>query len=615
MAKKYEEYSKEELIRLIQERDRKPKFGLVWERDEIDHDKSLNDDFVALELDPELSIGGGPHQNFVIEGDNFDALRYLRMTHAGKVKFIYIDPPYNTGNKDFIYNDRFVDKDDAYKHSKWLEYLYRRLVLAKDLMAEDGVIFVSIGEDEFAHLTLLMDQVFPGMKVGTFVWKTRSGSNISKDYFVSTDHEYVLCYANKGFTFAGQAKDFSGYTNPDKDPLGEWTNYDLTKGQTYKDRERSYYPLQNPKTGIWYPCNPDRVWAFSSESLIKDGQKLQAKSMEQVIAAGKVLWPDNDATVSYQTMDELMEAIDEGTAPRNLRRGLPDLEFWVGKTIGIGTPRYKKHKSELKRLEKPQSTWIIPNATKAKEIEELGLDEVSSITSGYTAEGTSLLRAMLGNENFTYPKPLSLILGLLRQTTSGDDMIVDFYAGSGTTAQAVLTLNAEDEQSRRFIMVSATEATNDEPTKNVCRDITRQRIGATIEGYSYTTTKGMKTVEGLGGSFAYLRTKRILSERVIPEIAHEQVWMALQLIHIDRIIPYDSASQIQTAEADENHHIAYVTEINADIVKRLKKLSTRDGHFTVYSWQPGLLAQRIMKPNISFEQIPQYLMKRFGVPS
>ena len=142
MQDKYEEYSREELLRLLRERDRKPRFGLVWERDEIEHDRSLNDDFVVLEPDASLSAGDAPHHNLVIEGDNFDALRYLRMTHASKVKCIYIDPPYNTGNRDFIYNDRFVDKDDVYKHSKWLEYMYRRLVLAKDLLREDGVLLV-----------------------------------------------------------------------------------------------------------------------------------------------------------------------------------------------------------------------------------------------------------------------------------------------------------------------------------------------------------------------------------------------------------------------------------------------------------------------------------------
>ena len=155
MTDNYEQYSREELLRLLRERDRKPKFGLVWERNEIEHDKSLNDDFVALDLDPGLSCGNAPFENLIIEGDNFDALRYLRMTHAGRVNCIYIDPPYNTGNRDFIYNDRFVDKDDTYRHSKWLEFMYRRLTRAKELLAMVALISVSIDYNEMGNLLCL----------------------------------------------------------------------------------------------------------------------------------------------------------------------------------------------------------------------------------------------------------------------------------------------------------------------------------------------------------------------------------------------------------------------------------------------------------------------------
>src|SRR5450759_2349658 len=172
MADNYDDYSREELLRELRLRDRRPRFGLVWERKEIEHEKAVNDDFVALDFDPALSCGEAPYRNLIIEGDNFDALRYLRMTHTGKIKCIYIDPPYNTGNRDFIYNDRFVDKEDAYRHSKWLEFMYRRLQLARDLLAEDGVIFVSIDDGEACHLKLLMDSVFGLSKfIGQFVWK------------------------------------------------------------------------------------------------------------------------------------------------------------------------------------------------------------------------------------------------------------------------------------------------------------------------------------------------------------------------------------------------------------------------------------------------------------
>ena len=151
MAKRnYSDLNKTELIQLLEARDRRDatRFGLVWEANEIERDKALNQDFVALDLDRELSCGGAPWKNLIIEGDNFDALRYLRMTFAGRVKCIYIDPPYNTGNKDFVYNDRYVDKEDLWRHSKWCEFMFQRLTLAKDLLRQDGVIVVSIDDNE-----------------------------------------------------------------------------------------------------------------------------------------------------------------------------------------------------------------------------------------------------------------------------------------------------------------------------------------------------------------------------------------------------------------------------------------------------------------------------------
>ena len=209
MTSKYDRYSKEELIKIIEERDRKPRLGLVWERDEIDHDRSLNQDFVALDLLPVHSCGAGPWHNLLIVGDNVVALRYLRMTHAGRVKCVYIDPPYNTGNKDFIYNDRFVDKDDQWKHSKWLEYLYRRLLLARDLLAEDGVLLVSINDENRAKLELLLDQALPGMRKGSFVWRCRTGGNDTGGSFLSDNHEHVLVYGGATFRFSGDEKNYS----------------------------------------------------------------------------------------------------------------------------------------------------------------------------------------------------------------------------------------------------------------------------------------------------------------------------------------------------------------------------------------------------------------------
>ena len=163
---RYDHLSREALIALLERRDVSCRYGLVWERDGIEGDRAVNHDFVALDLDP---CAARPRRkdargwrNLVIEGDNWDALRALRLAYAGRVRCILIDPPYNTGSRDFAYNDRYVGTQDRYRQSLWLEFLYRRLVLARDLLAEDGVILVCINDENRARLDLLMEQVFPG---------------------------------------------------------------------------------------------------------------------------------------------------------------------------------------------------------------------------------------------------------------------------------------------------------------------------------------------------------------------------------------------------------------------------------------------------------------------
>ena len=290
LSKKYGHLSKHDLIALLDKRDSTRKLGLVWERDEFAFEAALNDDFVTLELDSDLSVGQPPFGNILIEGDNFDALRYLHIAYKARVKCIYIDPPYNLGGKDFIYNDNYVDKDDAYRHSKWLEFMYRRLLLAKELLTDDGIIFVSIDDVENAHLALLMDQVFPGKRVGTFVWRRRSGANDSKDWFLSVDHEYVLCYANKGFSFAGTTKETSTYSNPDHDKRGDWVSGDLNKAHNFKQRPDTFYAIRNPETDIWFPGDKENVWRFSTALRIngkKYAPRQLSKSLMRNVCSGR----------------------------------------------------------------------------------------------------------------------------------------------------------------------------------------------------------------------------------------------------------------------------------------------------------------------------------------
>lgn len=609
----YSNFTKDELVELLKRRDTQTPLGIVWERNEIDHDRALNDDFVAMEVHPELSTGEAPWTNLLIEGDNFDALRYLRMTFKGKVKVICIDPPYNTGNKDFIYNDKFLDKDDRFKHSVWLEFMYRRLLLAKELLRNDGVIFVNIGEDEIGHLSMLMDKVFPGMKAGTFVWKRRSGSNDAKGAFLSVDHEYILCYANPEFTFEGQAKKRTDYTNPDDDPRGDWNNDNLVQGKTMKQRPDAYYPVYNPATEVYYPCDPGNCWRFASKDRLKAGQKIRTKPMEQLIEENRVIFPPNEKTIIYETLEDLQSAIEDGSAPHNLKSDTPDLEFWVNKTIGYGKPRYKRFWNDLKNKEKPLSTWIIPAASKKEEITLFNQDETEHMISGFTSEGTALLQKIMNNKDFPYPKPLSLIKALVLQSTANDtgDVIIDFFGGSGTTGQAVMEVNAEDDGDRRFVLVSSTEATDSEPDKNVCREITRTRLSNVINGYTYRQKGKVFEVEGIAGDFAYLTMSRIPSEYVGRLISHDQIWLALQLINDGRVYPYSTDATFQVAEYDDKI-IIYLQETTSAGISGIEKAIKQFPAAIIYSWEPGVVRRQLNHPGVTVEKIPEYLMQSFG---
>lgn len=633
---KYAHLSREQVEMLLEKYQTSRKLGLVWERDELEPDSSFNTDFVALELLPEHSVGIAPYQNLLIEGDNFDVLRYLNIAYRGRIKCIYIDPPYNTGNKDFIYNDKFIDKDHRYRHSTWLEFMYRRLVLARDLLAEDGVIFVSISEHEHARLELLMDEIFAGMKVANFMWRTRSGANDEKDWFVSVDHEYVLCYANPGFSFEGNTKALLDYSNPDSDERGIWASKDLTKAHNIKQRPDTYYAIRNPDINIWYACDPDRVWAYSNRAR-SAGKTLRSKTMDELIESDCVLWKLEPSPAFYESEAELLNAIRIGTAPPNLKvylqldelkrqveageapRKLLDniepLSFWVGKKIGYTKPRLKRFATELKRTEKPVSTWLLPSAMKKNEVESLeGLDAITVMISGYTSEGTALLKAMIGNKDFAFPKPLSLVKALIKQATDpqNEDIVLDFFAGSGTTGQAVLELNTEDDGDRRFLLVSTSEATAKTPDKNVCRDITAKRLKAAIQGYTVPTKTGNKAVEGVVGEFGYLRSARIAMEVLHSQIRHDQIWLALQQMHNLGLLGFAQGELLQCLE-DESQRLVYVPTVSQEVVSALQQLVSSEAKSTVvYSGAPSLLEQRVFSEQISFLPVPEVLLERFG---
>ena len=532
---KYADLSKEELIQLLEAREQRARFGLVWEANEIERDKALNSDFVALDLLPELSCGNGPWRNLIIEGDNFDALRHLRMSFAGQVKCIYIDPPYNTGNRDFVYNDRFVDREDSWRHSTWCEFMYQRLVLAKDLLTQDGVIFVSIDDNEMFHLGLLMNRVFGESNLlAAIAWEKRyTRSNNAKMFYSVKDT--VLAYrSSDALNFLREQrteKSDAIYKNHDADPRGAWTSASYVNPATKAQRPNLVYSIRNPNTGEEV-SHPTHAWKFDRES-----------HAEHV--AAKLLW-------------------------------------WGKK----GTARLPR----LKIFPKIEGAGLVP------------LDLWKHEETGTTDEGGQEVKAVFGYAAFTNPKPTRLIERILRLTTGPNDLILDFFGGSGTTAHAVLKLNAEDGGKRRFILVSNAEATVDEPDKNLCRDVCAQRVRRVIEGYGETP--------GLTGDFAFLRTRRIPVGSLL-EIEHSQVWTALQLAHRDTILPFTETPYLWAG--DENEAICYVPRFRKKDAPALRKAMEGSTAVTLYSWQPQFVRQHIPAPHVTHLPIPETLALRFGL--
>lgn len=597
---KYDGLSKSQLVALLEKHDRTKKLGLVWERDEILADNAIDENFVAATLDVGLSDKPAPWRNLVIEGDNFDSLRWLRMTHAGQIKCIYIDPPYNTGKKDWVYNDSFVDKENRYRFSMWLEFLFRRLVLARDLLTEDGVILVSINDENRALLELMLEEALPGMRVGSLVWRTKDSSNDSDKNF-SQVHEHVLVYGNKDFSFLGFELEDTKYKNLDNDPRGKYSSDPITKGHNYIEREGTYYPIQDIKTGWWYPCNPASVWRFASENKIDKKTKLRSDTIEEMIRDNRIIFSAKEY-VQYNSLAEIHEAIDSKTGPVDgkkrqlLRKELPDLEFWVGKKIGLGRPSRKSFWNEKVDKIKPVSSYIL----KGKELENSGYYELHAEKQG---AGSSEIQEIFNSKVFQNPKPTSLIRNLLRANLDRNDIALDFFAGSATTAQAVMELNAEDDGNRIFIMASSTEATEENADKNICRDITAERIRLLnkAEGEKYGS---------LSAEFAYLKTREIPFDAFDDELKPQEVWSALEALHGLPLTEFETGAS-WNEHAIDSQVIIYADDVNKSLITHIQKHVDARSNLFVYSWAPGQIEIEFPKRDFEVRSVRDTLIRRF----
>ena len=365
-------------------------------------------------------------QNLFIEGDNLEVLKLLYKPYFGRVKMIYIDPPYNTGN-DFVYPDNFADPLDTYLkltgqkdsegnlltsnpetggryHSAWLSMMYPRLFLARQLLREDGVIFVSIDNHEVHNLHLLMNEIFgEECFLGLLIWKSRQYPDARSTTQISIDHEYILAYAKSSDSiFRGIERDESKFDNPDNDPRGRWMSRSILGLATREQRPNLHFTISDPRTGYVFTPPENTGWRYSQERMLK------------LIDENRIIFP---------------------ASPK-------------------GRPREKKFRDELLNEFIPFPSII---------------DDI------FTANGTSEIREIFGYDAINFPKPSGLIQKLVKQTTSEDDLVLDFFSGSCTTAQAVLELNREDGGNRRFILVQLPEPTGNKQFPTIA-EIGKERI-------------------------------------------------------------------------------------------------------------------------------------------
>lgn len=426
---------KSALLEILNE---KKTYGLVWENHVEDVEEQIREQLPVLHEVTErriLSEDADAPNHIIIEAENLHALVALTYTHAGMVDVIYLDPPYNTGNKDFVYNDSYVDKEDSYRHSKWLSFMEKRLKIAKTLLSDKGVVFISIDDNEQANLKILCDEILGENNfVSSIVWQKKTGAADAKGLAVITEYIHVYCINadNADSIFAKNKEAFDikryKYTDSYQAERGPFYFDSLDRGSVrYSDSQN--YPIIAPDGTYIYPndrmgyINDGWTWKWSKEKVewgIKNGFIEIVKNSKK-----KCGW-----SVRYKIY---LNVDNEGN---QIKKNVP----------------YK-----------------------------------NLITDVLNADAANEIKSIFDTKVFSFPKPMRLIAQLIRFIEESDSVILDFFAGSGTTMHATMHLNAEDGGHRQCILV-----TNNE--NGICEQVTYERNKRVINGY--TTSKG-EQVAGL----------------------------------------------------------------------------------------------------------------------
>ncbi|MUP58790.1 site-specific DNA-methyltransferase [Veillonellaceae bacterium M2-4] len=477
------------------------KYGLVWEKHEEEVDRMMQDNIpVFTEVkEREIKATDENSYNFLLEGDNLHSLKLLEKTHAGKIDVIYIDPPYNTGNKDFIYDDAFVDKNDGYAHSKWLSFMSERLEIAKRLLSDDGVIFINIDENEAHQLKLLLDEVFSIENfVGEFIWKARSGKS-GTNSLIAVSHEYIYCYA-KSISSVNFFSELKTTVNDKKEALRQW-------GQNVyrEDRPTMFFPIFY-KNKIFELPQKDELSKIYHNGLFDDEYLMNL--------------------VSHYKNDNFICI-------------LPKINNTYGRWRQSYQGVQKLIDNNLLSIELDNnSEYVVKKIIPAGKVTKMAIDSILEDV-GTASNGTIEIKKLFDGEKvFSTTKPLNLVCKMLKNGVYNkhNATVLDFFAGSGTTAHAVLELNKEDGGNRKFIL-----CTNNE--NNICEEVTYERIKRVIHGYA--------DVEGIPANLKYFKTDFIPKDA--DDVSEEL------LSHIKEMVELENGITL-----DNKHYLIVLSDEQAD---------------------------------------------------
>lgn len=548
------------------------KYGLIYEEHQEAIDEVLATHTPVLTEKPELLIDNGGEMNFLLEGDNLAALRLLEKTHRGRIDLIYIDPPYNTGNKDFIYDDTFVDKTDTFIHSKWLSFISERLMLTQRLLSPQGVIVISIGYQEVHNLVMLCQEIFSNRQVvcvtvQTSGGKPNGGFTYTQEYLV-----FIVSaeFAPRAMSFTGgiERSPFEGLTLSTFDKtarpnqtypifidkktmhivgvgksLTERVNEGTYTGEL-KDFTFDYNEAPEGTVALWPVSSKgaDCVWRLISSRLLQDWEKGYIK-----ISKNKSKNNPNEFSVQYLP-DGVIKKVQSGELEILGREdNMPTLKFGKNETVGSEIP----------------TIWIEKDF--------------------FTVKGSSYVRNVFGDKRFPYPKPLEYIVEILRATSGDESIVLDFFAGSGTTGEAAMLLNKAGDGKRKFIL-----CTNNE--NGICRNVTYERIKRVIER------------EGYSASLKYYRIEYVsISERLYYEYANELLKHIRELVELENGINFVSNTEIAIILTDE--------ELDNFIERLSENVSCRKiymGHDVLLD---GKQAETLKSKKIAVHIIPDYYYK------